>query len=113
MANDIKIVRLTTGEELICETVVTDAGVTIKKPLLLVPVSIENLSLIPWLSYADFPEDGLAIPEKIIAFVVSPHKRLAAEHAKAFNKIIAPEAGDIMSGANMNQLGSKLRLSTT
>lgn len=108
MAN-VKIVRLTTGEELICETEGTENGWKISKPLLLVPVSVQNLSMIPWLAHADIPEDGLFIPHSLVAFTVDPQKRLKAEYEKAFSKIITPDAADVI-GANMGELGNKLRL---
>lgn len=108
MAN-VKIVRLTTGEELICETEEAKKGFRINKPLLLVPVSVENLSMIHWLAHAEFPEDGLFIPESLVAFMVDPQKRLKAEYEKAFSKIITPDAADVI-GANLGELGNKLRL---
>lgn len=114
MAKDnVRIIRLTTGEEVICNaTSCEDGGWMIKNALLLVPVSLQNLSMIPWLAYAEIPEEGLHIPEKIIAFTVVPQKRLVAEYEKAFSKIITPESGDILGGADMAALGSKLRLQT-
>jgi hypothetical protein len=114
MAKDnVRIVRLTTGEEIICKAdAAEDGGWFIKDALLLVPVSLQNLSMLPWLAYADAPEEGIHIPEKIVAFTVLPQKRLKAEYEKAFSKIIAPDAGDIIGGADMAALGSKLRLST-
>jgi len=112
MAKDnVRIVRLTTGEELICEATSTDGGWLINKALLLVPVSLQNMQMIPWLAYAKYPEDGLLLPEKIIAFTIEAEDRLKAEHEKAFSKIIAP-SNEILSGAGMADIGNKLRLST-
>jgi len=114
MAKDnVRIVRLTTGEEIICKAKAhEDGGWLIKDPLLLVPVSLQNLSMIPWLAYVEVPEDGIHLPEKVVAFSVVPQKRLKGEYEKAFSKIIAPDSGDIMAGADMAALGNKLRLST-
>jgi len=108
---NVMIVRLTTGEELICEAVESKDGWLVNKPLLLVPVSLQNLSLVPWLAYAEFPEAGMFIPDKIIAFVAKPQKRLRGEYEKAFSKIIAPSE-EIVSGAGMEDIANKLRLST-
>lgn len=106
---DVKIIRLTTGEELITEATKSEGGWKIDKALLLVPVSVTNLSMIPWLAHAEFPEDGLFIPDSLVAFAVDPQKRLKAEYEKAFSKIITPDAGDVVA-ANMGELGNKLRL---
>jgi len=113
MAKDnIRIIRLTTGEEIICKAEVASSkdggGWLIKDALLLVPVSLQNLSMIPWLAYAEIPEDGIHIPEKIVAFSVLPQKRLKGEYDKAFSKIITPDVGDVL-GADVNNL-NKLRI---
>lgn len=100
MASDeIRIIRLTTGEEIICKANAGEGGSWfVKDPLLLVPVSLQNLSMIPWLAYAEVPEDGIHIPEKIIAFTIVPQKRLKSEYDKAFSKIITPDVGDVLGG---------------
>lgn len=115
--SEIKIVRLTTGEEIICEAKETfegetRTGVNVVKPLLVVPTSTSTLTMIPWMYYVDHPKDGLFIPDKIVAFVVNPQKPMKAEYEKAFSKILTPASGDVIAGADMNKLGSKLRLST-
>lgn len=109
--DNVKIVRLTTGEELICEATESNGGWTISKALLLVPVSLQNMQMIPWLAYAKHPEEGLFLPEKIIAFTVEAEDRLKAEHEKAFSKIIAP-SNELLTGAGMGDIANKLRLST-
>ena len=109
--DNVKIVRLTTGEELICEAIETDGGWTVSKALLLVPVSLQNMQMIPWLAYAKHPEKGLFLPEKIIAFTVEAEDRLKAEYEKAFSKIIAP-SNELLTGAGMGDISNKLRLST-
>ncbi len=108
--DNVKIVRLTTGEELICEAKETDGGWTISKALLLVPVSLQNMQMIPWLAYAKHPEGGLFIPEKIVAFTVDAEDRLKAEYDKAFSKIIAPSS-ELLTGPGMGEVASKLKLS--
>lgn len=117
MAKDnVRIIRLTTGEEVICKaedaSSLEGKGWLIKDALLLVPVNLQNLSMIPWLAYADIPEEGLHIPEKIIAFTVIPQKRLKAEYDKAFSKILTPDLGDVASASDFASISNKLRLST-
>ena len=113
MAKDnVQIIRLTTGEEILCKATKTETGWLVKNPVLIVPVNMENISLIPWLGYADHPDEGIEIQEKIVAFALQPASRLKSKYESIFSKIIAPDSGDIVGGADMAALGSKLRLST-
>lgn len=105
---NVMIVRLTTGEEILCDFEKTKNGVKVKKPLLIVPVSVTNISFVPWLGYADISE-GVDIPEKILAFTVKPTEGLSAKFKTVWDEITAARAG-IVSGEGMAQLGNKLRL---
>ena len=99
MAN-VKIVRLNTGEELLCtlrEEFIGDrpesyvlSDITL---IVLVP-PMENekgqkegprMALAPYLGYADLGK-GLSIEPKSIMFIVNPKKELVEEYNRIFNK---------------------------
>ena len=51
--DNIKIVRLTTGEELICSTKVSSTGYTLKDVAILIPTQNNQLGLAPFMAYSD------------------------------------------------------------
>ena len=49
-----KIVRLTSGEEIISKVVENEDSITLKNPAILIPAGREQLALGQWLPYADY-----------------------------------------------------------
>lgn len=76
--NDVRIVRLVSGEELICDYTTDGDTHTLKFPSLIVPTGQNNIGLAPWMPYADY-NDEITLDEKVVAFVVNPHEELAKE----------------------------------
>ena len=89
--SEIKILRLTSGEQLISKvTEKMEGGYTLKNPAMLVPAGQGQLGLAPWMPYAD--TDNLEIPEREVSFVVDPVTDLANEYSQAFGSgLVVPE----------------------
>jgi hypothetical protein len=76
MSENINIVRLTTGEEIVCQlTIVDNAGqisYNIKEAAILIPNPVDGrLMFGRWLPYAKI-QDGLTIDSKYVMFVAIP-----------------------------------------
>lgn len=72
----VKIVRLTSGEEIISN--ITDNGetITLKDASVLIPSPEGKLLLARWLPYADI-KDGITLEKRHLVFVIEPQKELA------------------------------------
>ena len=94
---ETKIVRLTTGEELIAkvDTSKTDV-ITMNDPYVLVPTRQNAIALAPWLPYTNIKDEGLDIPMDRVVFVTNPHKELVKEYDSAVSGLIVPEKGDVV-----------------
>ena len=64
--DNIKIVRLTTGEELICSTKVSSTGYTLKDVAILIPTQNNQLGLAPFMAYSD-AKDGIETQSKNVS----------------------------------------------
>jgi hypothetical protein len=94
---ETKIVRLSSGEEIICKTEMVDHDgtefVKIKNPAILVPVGDGQLAFAPWLPYGDIT-DGLEIDMKFIVFVIKAQLELANQYNETVgNGIVVPTQG--------------------
>ena len=89
--DNIKIVRLTTGEELICSTKVSSTGYTLKDVAILIPTQNNQLGLAPFMAYSD-AKDGMEIPRSYVMFMVDPVETLKKQYQTMFSKIITNES---------------------
>mgnify|MGYP003662144696 CR=1 FL=1 len=98
--NDIKIVRLTTGEELVAKVTESEDSVLIKNPAILIPAGKDQLAFGQWLPYGEI-SDGITISKQYVIFIVKPMKELANQYSTSFGSgIVVPDAGPI-SGASL------------
>ena len=86
----VKIVRLTSGEELISN--VTDNGetITLKDASVLIPSPEGKLLLARWLPYADTKE-GITLEKRHLVFTIDPQKELADHYTNVVvNGLVIP-----------------------
>lgn len=88
MAN-YKIVRLTTGEEVIADTVDNGSTVTLTKPLILIPMQEGKLTFASWLPYNE--DEFVEIGKESIMFQLNPQSQMAEQYAAATGSVIVPE----------------------
>ena len=92
---NIKIVRLTTGEELICDAKVNSTDqVILKDVAILIPTQQNQLGLAPFMAYSD-AKDGFHTTMNSIMFIVEPQSELKNQYQKMFSKIITPASNII------------------
>ena len=92
---NIKIVRLTTGEELICDAKVNSTDqVILKDVAILIPTQQNQLGLAPFMAYSD-AKDGFHTTMNSIMFIVEPQAELKNQYQKMFSKIITPTSNII------------------
>ena len=80
----VKIVRLSSGEEIVCSCEVDGDIYKIKKPAILIPTGKGTLGLMPWLAYADLSENTIEIDKKFVVFIIDPQNDLLNEYNTAF-----------------------------
>lgn len=88
--SEIKIVRLSTGEELICSMSGGPDHYTFKDVAILIPTQQNSLGLAPFMAYSNAP-NGMTVATKFIMFIVDPVEDLKDQYNQMFNKVITPE----------------------
>ena len=84
--SEVKIVRLSTGEELLCK--VEGESLTVSTPVLILPTADGKLSFMPYMPYADIEE--LTIKERNVMFMVDPTPELANQYKQMIGDVVVP-----------------------
>jgi hypothetical protein len=91
---NIKIVRLNSGEEILCNYVKNKSDSTLKDPLLIVPTPDGQIGFMSWMPYAD-TTDGVNVPNSFIVFDITPDKMLSDEYASHTSGIVVPSSAKL------------------
>jgi hypothetical protein len=96
MSSEIKIMRLSTGEELICDTTpetTSSRGIvyTIKDIAILIPTESNSLGLAPFVPYSTASTKGIELAEKDVMFVTDPVDDLKNQYKNMFSKVMTPD----------------------
>lgn len=89
MMNNVKLVRLHSGEELLCTLIAESSdGITIEDITVIIPTQDRNIGLAPWMPYAE--TDGMFIKKDYVAFIIEPVEQLAEQYRSIHSRIITP-----------------------
>ena len=89
----IRIVRLTSGEEVLCKLHEDDTKYTLKKPYVLLPMSEGRLAISPFCPYADIGTDGMELDKKFIMFAVKPGKDMQDQYTEMTTGLVTAPIG--------------------
>ena len=93
---ETKIMRLSTGEELICtatteETSSRGTVYHISDIAILIPTEANQLGLAPFMPYSTGITSGIQIAEKDVMFVTDPVDDLRSQYQNMFSRIVTPK----------------------
>ena len=89
---NIQIVRLNSGEEILCDLVADDTNdvVTLKSPLIIIPQGQGQIGFMGWMPYAN-TENGVDISKSFVAFTVEPDTQLKGDYTSHISGIVVPQ----------------------
>jgi hypothetical protein len=92
---NVKIVKMTSGEELIGEF--DEETNVIKNPVVMIPVSKEKIAFQPWLPYSEDKE--FKLKEQQIHIVANPSTLLVNEYSRMFGSgiVVPTDTGGLIS----------------
>ena len=83
-----RIVRLSSGEEILCDLVVAGDSYIMKDPAIIIPVEGGNIGLAHWLPYAD--NKVVTVSKKFVVFVIDPVPQLDSNYNAMMSPIVLP-----------------------
>ena len=97
---EVKVVRLKTGEDILCQYQEINNESYIRNGLVLVPMQNENnepqIGFYPFAPYAKLKDNTLKIGKHNVLWDTDAQDDLAAKHRENFNTIVTPGSGIIV-----------------
>lgn len=87
--SNIKITRLSTGEELISNVETQSDGYLLKDIAILIPTQANSLGLAPFMAYG-IANNGIFFKDKDIMFMIDPVDGLKQQYQTMFGHVITP-----------------------
>ena len=92
--SEVKLLRLSTGEDIIAKVGENDQGVSLNKPFVIIPTQSApgkpvQLMMTPYMPYAD--DDLITIAMDKVVTTVKPKKEILASYQKNTSSILTPE----------------------
>lgn len=115
MSDSIKMVRLSSGEEIICkwhiDTAIDSNMHILKDSAILFPVGQGKLAFAKWMPYVSDEQhkSGVKIHDKFVMFVVDVDAEMSNQYQGMISGLVVPSAGPISGGG---PVGAGLKLTT-
>ena len=90
-----RIVRLASGEEILCDLIVNGDSYIMKEPAIIIPAGDGNIGIARWLPYAD--NKVVTVSKKFVVFVVEPVAQLDSNYNAMMSKIVLPPLKEIVT----------------
>ena len=92
---NIQIVRLTSGEEILCDLNILGDSYVLKAPVVLIPTGDGNIGFAHWLPYAK--NEQVTVSKKYVVFIIEPVNGLVTKYNEMNSPIILPPASGIVT----------------
>jgi hypothetical protein len=89
----VKVVRMLSGEDILCVCEDQDDTIEIKDGVVIVPTQNQSVQFVPYSPFTT--KDPIQLNKDMVVFVADPDKSLQDQHKKMFGGIITPESSII------------------
>lgn len=96
MKDELNLVRLVSGEEVVALVTEHESTYTLKKGWVLIPGGEGKIAFMPFMPYTK-AENGLSIPKDKVMFVVEPIEELGQQVKTQQSGLIVPEQQGIIT----------------
>lgn len=86
--NTVHLVRLSSGEEILCNLEETATSYVLLNPTVIIPTQGSNIGLSNWLPYAK--NERIEVGKEFVLFITEPVEALAKQYNEIHSNIILP-----------------------
>ena len=100
------ILRVKTGEDVLCRATKNDAGYLIQDAMALVPTPDGRLAFVGWMPYAD-SKDGIQIPSDFIYLTMKPEASIETQYMGFKTGLVSPPQKNVITPQGLNLVGAQ------
>jgi hypothetical protein len=89
--SDIKVVRMITGEDVLCKVTVGQDNIIMEDAVVIIPSSQESVQFVPYAMFCD-KDVSLEISKEKFIFIATPRNEFINQHKQMFGGIVAPQS---------------------
>lgn len=94
---NVKLFRISTGEEVVAELVSeTDISVVMKNGLVVLPTSQGGVGFAPWTPVIDKDNPEVEVSKNFVVYIAEVDDQVKTKYNEIFSKIITPEQKKII-----------------
>ena len=99
------IMRMKTGEDVLCRATKTKTGWNLKDPMALVPTPDGRLAFIGWMPFAD-SKDGIDVPVDFVLLTLKPMDEIATQYMTFKSGLATPSPKKVVAPEGLKLIGA-------
>jgi len=100
------IMRMKTGEDVLCRATKTETGWNLKDPMALIPTPDGRLAFVGWMPFAE-SKDGLNIPSDFVWYTVKPLQDIETQYMSFKSGLATPGPKNVIAPQGLNLVGAE------
>ena len=100
------IMRMKTGEDVLCRATKTDTGWNIKDPMALIPTPDGRLAFIGWMPFTE-TKNGIDIPSDFVYLVMKPVDDIATQYMSFKSGLATPGQKKVVAPEGIKLVGAQ------
>ena len=100
------ILRVKTGEDVLCRATKNDAGYLIQDAMALVPTPDGRLAFVGWMPYVN-SKDGLQIPNDFVYLAFKPEASIETQYMGFKTGLVSPPQKNVVGPGGMQLVGAQ------
>ena len=96
-ADEIYLLKLIDGEQVVCNVEHRDNGLIIKQPLTLFAAGEGKIRFMPFMAYGN-TDDGVYVKDTHVVIMIRPHEDLVTQYKEITSGIQLPPTKELITG---------------
>ena len=94
---NVKLVKIITGEEILCDLTIEGDSYIMKHPTMLIPQGNQNMAMLPFMPMGEFDDKTVTINGSQVVAVANAIKMVKEQFEQSITGIVAPPEKELIT----------------